>query len=255
MKRASLVQLFSILAIVAVVVTMAPPALSSDAYVNRGEVTASLPELAQAAGADAVRLTAGESLHATMLGAREVVTASAAITTTLPVVDDAPALDVPLADDLIWAGDSFTGTRTAAPEGALAAPESMFGFKPALSLELLLDVQPSRAKPGDVLSYRLVASHTGYEPLTDITIDIPTPRGLVYVAGSAVGFSYEPSAKLLTWQVAALQPGEALTGSFQLRATGLAMGELATVQASGPMVRPWVAQWPRSRRRPRIGCG
>lgn len=36
MKRASLVQLFSILAIVAVVVTMAPPALSSNAYVNRG---------------------------------------------------------------------------------------------------------------------------------------------------------------------------------------------------------------------------
>ncbi len=36
MKRASLVRLFSILAIVAVVVTMAPPALSSDAYVNRG---------------------------------------------------------------------------------------------------------------------------------------------------------------------------------------------------------------------------
>ncbi len=238
MKRANLVRLFSILAIVAVVVTMAPPALSSDAYVNRGGVAAPLPEPARAA--DAVRLTAGDSLHATMLGAREdwqsseglPVLASAALTPTLPVADDAPALDVPLADDLIWAGDSFTGTRTAAPEGALAAPESMFGFKPALSLELLLDVQPSRAKPGDVLSYRLVASHTGYEPLTDITIDIPTPRGLVYVAGSAVGFSYEPSAKLLTWPVAALQPGEALTGSFQLRATGLAMGELATVQAS-----------------------
>jgi hypothetical protein len=36
MKRASLVRLFSMLAIVAVVVTMAPPALSSNAYVNRG---------------------------------------------------------------------------------------------------------------------------------------------------------------------------------------------------------------------------
>jgi len=35
MKRASLLRLFSILAIVAVVATMAPPALSSNAYVNR----------------------------------------------------------------------------------------------------------------------------------------------------------------------------------------------------------------------------
>ncbi len=35
MKRASLMRLFSTLAIVAVVVTMAPPALSSDAYVNQ----------------------------------------------------------------------------------------------------------------------------------------------------------------------------------------------------------------------------
>ncbi len=199
-----------------------------------------MPELALVAGADAARLTASDSLRTTMLGVTKdwqsseglPVLASAAVTTTLPVVDDAPALDAPLAEDLIWATDSFTGTQTAAPEGAPTAPENMFGYKPPLSLELLLDVQPSRAKPGDVLSYRLVASHTGYDPLTDITIDIPTPRGLVYVEGSAVGFSYEPSAGLLTWQVTALQPGEALTGSFQLRASGLAMGELATVQAS-----------------------
>ncbi|MEI2689186.1 MAG: hypothetical protein V9H69_05490 [Anaerolineae bacterium] len=233
MKQTHLVRLFSWLVIIAVVVTMAPPALSSGDYANQGErITAALPELTQAA--DAVRLTASDSLHATMLGAREdlPVLASAAISTTLPVVEEAPALDAPLAEDAIWAGDSFTGTQTAAPEAAPVAPEGMFGFKPPLSLELLLDVQPNRAKPGEVLSYRLIASHTGYDPLTDITIDIPTPRGLVYVAGSAVGFSYEPSAKLLTWQIAALQPGEALTGGFQLRATGLAVGELATVQAS-----------------------
>lgn len=69
MKRASLVRLFSMLAIVAVVVTMAPPALSSNAYVNRGGVTAPLPEPARAA--DAVRLTVSDSLHATMLGAED----------------------------------------------------------------------------------------------------------------------------------------------------------------------------------------
>ena len=147
-----------------------------------GGVAAPLPEPARVA--DAVRQAASDSLHATMLGAREdwqsseglPVLASAALTTTLPVADDTPALDAPLAEDAIWAGDSFTGTQTAAPEAAPAAPETMTGFKPPLSLELLLDVQPSRAKPGDVLSYRLVASHTGYDPLTDITIDIPTCR-------------------------------------------------------------------------------
>lgn len=73
MKRASLVRLFSILAIVAVVATMAPPVLSSNGYVNRGGVAAPLPELAQAAGADAVRLTAGDSLHAAMLGASHAI--------------------------------------------------------------------------------------------------------------------------------------------------------------------------------------
>lgn len=36
MKRANLVRLFSWLVVAAVVVTMAPPALSSNAYVNRG---------------------------------------------------------------------------------------------------------------------------------------------------------------------------------------------------------------------------
>jgi hypothetical protein len=36
MKQTHLVRLFSWLVIIAVVVTMAPPALSSDAYVNRG---------------------------------------------------------------------------------------------------------------------------------------------------------------------------------------------------------------------------
>lgn len=199
MKRVSRLRLFSSLAIVAVVVTMAPPALMANSYVNRGGVTAPLPELAQAAGVDAMRLATGNSLHTALLGASQVVTASAALTGTLPVVDDALILDAPLAEDAIWATDSFTGTQTAALEAAPAAPENMFGYKPPLSLELLLDVQPSRAMPGEVLSYRLVASHTGYDPLGDITISVPMPPGLIYVAGSAVGFSFSPSAKLLTW--------------------------------------------------------
>ncbi|MFZ2360343.1 MAG: RHS repeat-associated core domain-containing protein [Anaerolineae bacterium] len=81
MKRTSLVRLFSILAVVAVVVGMAPPALSSDANGNREGVTAPLPEPA--------------------LGAREdwqsfgglPVLASAVATTMLSGVDDAPAPD------------------------------------------------------------------------------------------------------------------------------------------------------------------
>ena len=49
MKRASLAQLFSILAIVAVVVTMAPPALSSFEHGQRGGIGAPLAEAMLAA--------------------------------------------------------------------------------------------------------------------------------------------------------------------------------------------------------------
>ncbi|MEI2688920.1 MAG: hypothetical protein V9H69_04110 [Anaerolineae bacterium] len=111
MKQTHLVRLFSWLVIIAVVVTMAPPALSSGDYANQGErITAALPELTQAA--DAVRLTASDSLHATMLGAREdlPVLASAAISTTLPVVEEAPALDAPLAEDAMLTAQATGGS-------------------------------------------------------------------------------------------------------------------------------------------------
>jgi hypothetical protein len=92
MKRARLVRLFSMLAIVAVVGSMAPPSVAFTDYVNREGIIAPLSEPAQAA--DTVRLTADESLHAAMLGARKDWQSSEG----LPVLDapDPLPLDAPL---------------------------------------------------------------------------------------------------------------------------------------------------------------
>jgi RHS repeat-associated protein len=133
MKRARLVRLFSILAIVAVVVSMAPPALSSDAYSNREEVTAPLSERAQAA--DMVRLAADESLHAAMLGARQDWQSSEG----LPVLDapdplplDAPltatwALTTPLAVEAM--GGDFVASQSGPGEATPLSPPPMTGYE------------------------------------------------------------------------------------------------------------------------------
>jgi RHS repeat-associated protein len=133
MKRTRLVRLLSILAIAAVVVSMAPPALSSDAYSNREEVTAPLSERAQAA--DMVRLAADESLHAAMLGARKDWQSSEG----LPVLDapdplplDAPltatwALTTPLAVEAM--GGDFVASQSGPGEATPLSPPPMTGYE------------------------------------------------------------------------------------------------------------------------------
>ena len=63
---------------------------------------------------------------------------------------------------------------------------------------------------------------------------------VVYVAESAAGFADEPNAKQLTWQVGDLAMGEVITGTFQARMQGLALGETVINTVTAAARRwPW----------------
>jgi YD repeat-containing protein len=143
MKRTRLVRLFSILAIVAVVGSMAPPSVAFTDYVNREGIIAPLSEPAQAA--DTVRLTADESLHAAMLGARQDWQSSEGLPVLamlgarkdwqssegLPVLD-APltatwALTTPLAVEAM--GGDFVVSQGGPGEATPLSPPPMTGYE------------------------------------------------------------------------------------------------------------------------------
>jgi len=99
---------------------------------------------------------------------------------------------------------------------------------PATRLTLALDVAPAWAEPGDVVTFTVTVTNPGFASLTGLTLTDPLPDGLRYVAGSAVGFTYTTSARQLTWQPAAVTAGATITGSFQARVQGLALGATVT---------------------------
>ena len=73
-------------------------------------------------------------------------------------------------------------------------------------------------------------------PLPGLVLTQTLPAGLVYAAKSAVGFTYAPNDQQLTWPVGELAAGTVITGSFQARVQGRAIGEtiINTVTASSP---------------------
>jgi uncharacterized repeat protein (TIGR01451 family) len=93
---------------------------------------------------------------------------------------------------------------------------------------LSISADPFQVLPGDVISYSVAITNVGETSLVGVMLDNPLPTGVVYVAQSAVGFSYSPRERRLTWSLSALAPGAAARGRFQLRATGLAIGALIT---------------------------
>jgi RHS repeat-associated protein/uncharacterized repeat protein (TIGR01451 family) len=108
-------------------------------------------------------------------------------------------------------------------------------------LTLGLTADPAWAAPGDVVSFTVVVGNAGAAPLAGVTLTDTLPDGLVYVAPSAVGFSYDPSAKQLTWPAGELAAGAVITGGFQARVQGLALGATVTntVRATSPA---WAAE-------------
>jgi len=99
---------------------------------------------------------------------------------------------------------------------------------PATRLTLTLDANPAWAAPGDVVTFTVTATNVGDTPLAGLTLTDALPDGLLYVAGSAAGFIYAPDEKQLTWQPAKVAAGAPITGSFQARAQGLALGDTVT---------------------------
>jgi uncharacterized repeat protein (TIGR01451 family) len=93
---------------------------------------------------------------------------------------------------------------------------------------LTLDVAPAWAEPGEVITFTVAAANTGDVPLASLTLTDTLPDGLIHVAGSAVGFAYSASAQQLTWQPAPLAAGAMISGSFQARVLGLALGDTVT---------------------------
>jgi len=93
---------------------------------------------------------------------------------------------------------------------------------------LTLDVDPTWAAPGDVVTFTVTAHNPGLTPLAGLTLTDALPDGLGYVTGSAVGFTYSASQKQLTWQPAEVVAGAPITGSFQARVQGLALGDMVT---------------------------
>lgn len=104
-----------------------------------------------------------------------------------------------------------------------------------------MSADPFQVLPGDVITYSVAITNVADGALLNVVLSDPLPAGMVYVAQSASGFSYSARDKRLTWTLQRIAPGQAVRGGFQLRATGLAIGELvvntvSAVSANAPVV-------------------
>ena len=126
---------------------------------------------------------------------------------------------------------TITPTATIIPTAVAVAAENL-----NLNLNLDLALDPPWAAPGEVVTFTVTATNLLSTPLPGLVLTATLPDGLVYVAGSAVSFGYEPSHKRLTWPAGELAAGATVTGSFQARVQGLALGETitSTVTATSP---------------------
>ncbi len=211
MKSTQLVRALSWLVLLALVGTMAPPALSfTDGAKREDAVQTDWSEVIPA-GAAAEPLTIGAALDVVPLRASQVVSDSASLSATAPLTTTAPlTVTAPL-----------TGA-TPLPALPEAAGEST--APPVLTMT----ADPFQVTPGGVITYSVAISNVADAPLLRVVLSDPLPAGVVYVAESAVGFSYSPRDGRLTWAIDQIEPGEGLRGGFQLRATGLGIGALIT---------------------------
>ncbi len=145
-----------------------------------------------------------------------VVMAAAPDRDALPPVSSATARDAP-------------PLRTFAPVRATPAPHGVFGEPPAFGhLTLTFTAVPLQVAPDGVLTYTATIANVGDAALTAVVLVNALPTELVYVAGSAVGFDYDPDARQLTWSVGTLAWGATLSGRFQASLLGAAPGATVT---------------------------
>ncbi|MCW5860401.1 MAG: DUF11 domain-containing protein, partial [Caldilineales bacterium] len=101
----------------------------------------------------------------------------------------------------------------------------------SLTVDIGQEAEPAVVAPGEVVTYTVTARHTGYGLLRDLVVSDALPAGLVLVPHSESGFGYDPGAKALIWEIESLGPGATMTGTFQARVTGAAIGAVIVNEA------------------------
>ncbi len=217
MKAAGIMRVFSWILVIALVTPLALPAAASSTSVKSGgkQALIDLFPVAEAAP-DHGRMPEQIGRGA----ASDPITATQALTGAVPAPLTAPV------------------TATVVLTSTANAPDTFLSVLPPL---LTMRADPFQVLPGGVIAYSVAITNMAEAPLTSVVLSDTLPAGVVYVAQSGVGFSYSPRDQRLTWAIERIEPGEGLHGGFQLRATGLGMGQLITntvsaVSAATPVV-------------------
>jgi hypothetical protein len=197
MKQTHLIRFFSWLAIIAVVVTMAPPARSSDDYANLREVIDPLPELTRAAGVDVVRMATRASLTTATLGVSQVVADSHGLTGALSAPNEAPAIETP---------------AVAHQEGALTpeAPPAAFGVAGEAAVDPDgREIELAEGRIRLALRQAAPAASVRYQPLA--AEETGSPFGIGFELSTEHGEKLSPSSAI-TLTLGLPRPGYAIPG-------------------------------------------
>ncbi len=122
----------------------------------------------------------------------------------------------------------LTTTEVVTPNVVLQTSDASTGVADVAPPLLTLSAEPVQATPGEVITYSVAITNVADTLLQSVALSDTLPAGLVYVAQSAVGFTYSPQDRRLVWTIERLEPGQGLRGGFQTRVTALALGELIT---------------------------
>ncbi|MFZ2360089.1 MAG: DUF11 domain-containing protein, partial [Anaerolineae bacterium] len=94
-------------------------------------------------------------------------------------------------------------------------------WRPAISRKrtappvLTMSADPFQVLPGGVITYSVAITNMADAALLNVMLSDPLPAGMVYVAQSALGFSYSPRDKRLTWAIERIEPGQAARGGVR----------------------------------------
>ena len=80
---------------------------------------------------------------------------------------------------------------------------------------LTISADPFQVLPGGVITYSVAITNMADAALLNVMLSDPLPAGMVYVAQSALGFSYSPRDKRLTWAIERIEPGQAARGGVR----------------------------------------
>jgi len=141
--------------------------------------------------------------------------------TTMPTVTPTPTLT-----------PTATTTPTVTPTATLTPTATVTPtLTPELSPLLSLSKRASTtiAAPDQVVTFTLGAGNSGKAVAQELLLQDSLPEGLVYVADSAAGAAYDARANQVTWQLKALEPGQAITFSLAAQVTVTEGQELANV--------------------------